>query len=78
MSQLNDVAPEIMTVKDVSSLLRVHRSTVHNMRERGQLVGYKFGKRVYFRRSEVIAAITANPVPVKSVSATADDIKQAA
>lgn len=59
--------PEIMTTQEVSALLRVHRSTIHNMRERGQLKAYKFGKRVYFRRSEIIAAITANPLQAKTV-----------
>jgi excisionase family DNA binding protein len=44
-------ASEIMTTSEVSDFLSVHRSTVHKMRERGDIVAYKFGKRVYFRSS---------------------------
>ena len=70
--------PEIMTMADVAQLLDVHPSTIHRMRERGEIIGYKFGKRVYFRRSEIMASITANPIEVQSLQVEAEEVQQAA
>jgi len=61
---------EIMTTSEVSDFLSVHRSTVHKMRERGQIVAYKFGKRVYFKRSEIMATITASRVEITPIEST--------
>jgi excisionase family DNA binding protein len=64
------IPTEIMTIQEVADLLQVHRSTVHLMRNRGQLVAYKFGRRVYFRRSEVIEAITSSQVEIDQEETT--------
>lgn len=55
---------EIMTPKEVEGLLQVSYATVRRLRLRGRLVAYRMGRRLYYRRSEVLAAITANPVSV--------------
>jgi excisionase family DNA binding protein len=65
-------ASEIMTTSEVSDFLSVHRSTVHKMRERGDIVAYKFGKRVYFKRSEIMATITANRVEISTPVETSE------
>lgn len=58
--------PEILTAAGVMDLLGVCRSTLSRMQDRGDFPYYKFGKRVYFRRSEILAAMTANRVDVST------------
>ena len=55
---------EVMTTQEVADLFKVHRSTIHKMRERGEITAYKFSKRVYFLRSELIATVRANRIEV--------------
>ena len=59
-----------MTTQEVADLLQVHRCTIHVMRNRGEIIAYKFGKRVYFKRSEIMATITASRVEVTSTETT--------
>jgi DNA-binding transcriptional regulator PaaX len=56
--------PEIMTPATVMELLDVCRTTLNRMQKRGDFPYYKFGKRVYYRRSEIIQAMTANRVEI--------------
>ncbi len=46
-----------MTRNEVKNLLNVDLSTVHNWTKRGKLKAYGLGNRVYYKRSEVEAAI---------------------
>jgi excisionase family DNA binding protein len=46
------------------AMLDVSRTTLSRMQRRGDFPAYKFGRRSYFRRSEIIAAMTANKVEV--------------
>ena len=62
--------PEIMTPAAVMELLDVCRTTLNRMQMRGDFPYYKFGKRVYFKRSEIIAAMTANRVEVRQKKAS--------
>ena len=48
---------EFLTRNEVRDLLKVDLSTVHNWTKRGKLKAYGLGNRVYYRRSEVEAAI---------------------
>jgi predicted DNA-binding transcriptional regulator AlpA len=56
--------PEIMTPEAVMSMLDVCRTTLSRMQRRGDFPYYKFGKRVYFRRSEILASLTAKRVEI--------------
>jgi len=46
-----------MTRNEVRDMLQVNLSTVHNLTKRGKLKAYGIGGRVYYKRSEVEAAI---------------------
>jgi len=48
---------EYLTRTDVSELLSIHITTVHNLTKRGILTSYGIGKRIYYKRSEVEEAI---------------------
>lgn len=60
----NHHLPEIMTPAAVMELLDICRTTLTRMQNRGEFPYYKFGKRVYYRRSEILAAMTDNRVEV--------------
>jgi excisionase family DNA binding protein len=64
MEAINPVLPEVMTMQEVADLFSVHRTTIHKMRERGEITAYKFAKRVYFLRSEIMATVRSNRVEV--------------
>nr|WP_319571672.1 helix-turn-helix domain-containing protein [uncultured Draconibacterium sp.] len=57
-SQLQPKNPtEYLTRNQVKELLNVDLSTVHNWTKRGKLKAYGLGNRIYYKRSEVEAAI---------------------
>lgn len=64
---------EIMTPAAVMAMLDVCRTTLTRMQNRGDFPYYKFGKRVYYRRSEILASLTA-----KRVQITPTETQQAA
>ena len=47
-------------------LLSVSRTTLHRYQESGKIPYYRLGRKVYYLRSEIIAAVTANRVAVES------------
>ena len=49
--------PVYLTRKEVSKLLKVDLSTIHNWVKKGKLKSYGIGGRVYFIRSEVENAL---------------------
>ncbi len=55
--------PVYLTRNQVRDLLNCDLSTVHNLTKRGKLKAYGCGGRVYYKRSEVEAAI--KPLNVK-------------
>lgn len=60
----SDDLPEVMTPACVMELLDVCRATLSRMQKRGEFPYYKFGKKVYYRRSEILAAMISNRVEV--------------
>lgn len=48
---------EFLTRDEVSKLLKIDLSTVHNWSKRGKLFPYGIGNRVYYKRSDVESAI---------------------
>ena len=48
---------EYLTRKEVSILLKCNLSTIHNWTKKGTLIPYGIDGRVYYKRSEVEAAI---------------------
>ncbi|MEL7249903.1 MAG: helix-turn-helix domain-containing protein [Bacteroidota bacterium] len=53
------IVKEVLTPKDVMNLLGISRSTLQRLKKKGTLIGYKFSNKVYFKRSEILAAIEA-------------------
>ena len=45
--------PEVLTVKEMAALLKVHRSTVYRMVRKGELPAFKVGSGLRFVRFEV-------------------------
>lgn len=50
--------PEHLTVKEAANLLRVSQGTINNMVNAGAFKRYKLGGSTFFKRSELLAAIT--------------------
>jgi excisionase family DNA binding protein len=48
---------ELMTIEQLADKLQMRKSTVEDYRRRGLLPGFKLGRHVRFRRSEVERAI---------------------
>jgi DNA-binding transcriptional regulator PaaX len=70
MHNSTTLLPEIMTPASVMALLDICRSTLTRMQRRGDIVAYKFGRRTYYRRSEILEKMTANRVQVEQVEST--------
>lgn len=49
---------EILTRSDVANLFKISLVTVHQWTQTGILKAYRLGSRVYFKRSEIDAAMT--------------------
>ncbi len=45
--------PEILTIKEVAALLRVHRSTVTRLAKSGELKSHLIGSRRLFKKKDV-------------------------
>jgi excisionase family DNA binding protein len=48
---------EYLTRKEVAKMLKCDLSTIHNWTTQGKLIPYGIGNRVYYKRSEVEAAL---------------------
>lgn len=48
---------EYLTRSEVAKMLKVDISTIHNYGKSGRLIRHGIGNRIYFKRSEVEAAI---------------------
>ncbi len=60
--RLLDVPDEMIT-DDVAHYLNVHRKTVINLVERGELRGYRVGRNWRFRKSDVEAYLERQQAP---------------
>ncbi|EIJ37780.1 hypothetical protein JoomaDRAFT_0746 [Galbibacter orientalis DSM 19592] len=49
--------PEYLTRTEVSEMLKIDISTVHNWTKRGILKAHSIGSRIYYKRSQVESAI---------------------
>jgi excisionase family DNA binding protein len=54
----NTEGNELLTRNQVCELLDIDLSTLHHWRKKGKIVAQGIGSRVYFRRSDVEAALT--------------------
>ena len=54
---------ELLTVEKTAELLNVVPQTILCWRKSGILTGYRMGNRVYFKRSEVLAALKVQSMP---------------
>lgn len=57
---------EVMTFTEVMVMLDICRATLNRLRRKGEIPAYRFGKRVYFKRSEILAAMEANRITIKA------------
>lgn len=65
MSDLSDLLPEFATAKQVCALLGIGESSLAQDRYLSQGLPYiKIGKRVRYRRTDVVAFLEANRVEV--------------
>lgn len=58
-----EVLDELLTAEKTANLLGVVPQTVFCWRKSGILIGYRMGNRVYFKRSEVLAALKVQSTP---------------
>lgn len=54
---------DLLSVEKTAELLDVVSQTVLSWRKSGILTGYRMGNRVYFKRSEVLAALKVQSMP---------------
>jgi excisionase family DNA binding protein len=59
-----------LTLEETMAILRVSRSTVYRMVNRGELPGYKIAKRWMFDREEVAAFVTVHRYAANSARVT--------
>ena len=53
--------PEYLTKREVASLLRISETSVYQRTIDGEIKAYKSGKRVIYKRSEVLASLEVVP-----------------
>lgn len=55
--QRKGITPEVMTVEEVAEALRVSKVTVYRWQDAGKLQGRKVGRRLLFKREDVVQII---------------------
>lgn len=63
MSENNAAAltpPKLFTMEEAAEILRVSREYLYRMRQRGELVAVKFGRRTLVEAAEIDRVIAAN------------------
>ena len=51
---------EILTIREVAGLLKLHPKTVNKLANSGKLPGYRIGRQWRFRKSEVLKLLEKN------------------
>ncbi len=51
--QREEIDKPLMTIEDIAKKFKVTKATVHNWKNKGSIVGQKFGKNRYFTEDEV-------------------------
>ena len=54
MEKFSLMGEEILTIREVAELLKLHPKTVNKLANSGRLPGYKIGRQWRFRKSEVL------------------------
>jgi excisionase family DNA binding protein len=53
----DDVKSDLIQISDVAKILNVSLSTVHSYKRQGILPFYRIGRRIYFKKDEVIEKV---------------------
>lgn len=56
---------KILTREETAEYLKVNKSTLWNWHQRGELVPYGIGSRVYYKMSDILEALTRLGSPIK-------------
>ena len=56
---VTDTPKEILTTKEVLDFLVISRPSLYRLMKKDKIQGYKLGGKLYFKRSEIIAAVEA-------------------
>ena len=67
MAELYHHAPKILTIQEVSEILRVHRSTVSRLASSGELISYRIRGRRVFKATDVWSFFENRIDPVSQV-----------
>jgi len=51
------IGEEILTIREVADLLKLHPKTVNKLANSGKVPGYRIGRQWRFRKSEVLKAL---------------------
>ena len=54
MEKFSMMDEEILTIREVADLLKLHPKTVNKLANSGRLPGYRIGRQWRFRKSEVL------------------------
>lgn len=57
LDKTNNPHEELLTIKDVSSLLNISIPTVHSYASKGLIIKHKIGSRVFFKKNEVLGSL---------------------
>lgn len=60
-----DESDEILEAPEVLELLKISPATLENWKRQGKIIFYRIGRRVYFKKSEIKAALTKGKLPEK-------------
>ncbi len=58
---------ELLTAEEVMAFLSISRNTFSRMVREGLLQAYRFNRRIYCKRSEIIQALEQRPLEVDSI-----------
>lgn len=57
MEKFSMMDEEILTIREVADLLKLHPKTVNKLANSGKMPGYRIGRQWRFRKSEILKAL---------------------
>ncbi|MBL0182503.1 MAG: helix-turn-helix domain-containing protein [Chitinophagaceae bacterium] len=54
---------ELLRIEEACALLCVSKVTIHKWKKRKLILSYRIGRRIYFKKSELIGSLHANLIP---------------
>lgn len=51
---------ELLSIEEVANLLGVSKVTIHHRKRMGKIPFYRSGRRIYFKKSEVLASLQSS------------------